>query len=332
MFDDHNVNRPRNPSALRAVCIATSFVGFLVIAACGSSGSSSPGAGSEAGATDGGGDGGRYTFTSCPSVGVTSAACTSCLETSCSEELSAVNTACAEYYACGCPIDGGGSSCSPSTSCAAALTALDDQCVSCDVCAGPISDGGGYSLTDCPAAGFAQACVSCLQTCSSTQLPAIDSACATFLSCVCPAGADASACTPSVDCELELATALVDCTSCGTPCGLTASDAGPTDAGSIEGASDVTAPPTDAGPDGTVASVEAGGPSDAASDAGDADAADAGDAAVAPGDASSDDAQADALGPQDAATGPADASPEAATPNDAESDDESEGGSGSDGG
>src|ERR1700678_14391 len=208
MFGGHNVNHGPNLSVFRASCIATSFVGILVIAACGSSGSSSPPPGREAGATDGGGDGGGYTLTNCPTDGVTSAACSSCLHTSCSTKLGAVDSACADYFACSCPLDAG-SSCTPSASCQSALTALNEQCTSCDVCEPAAPDAGGYTLTNCPALAVAPACVSCIQTSCPTDLSAVDSACASYLACACPAGADTSACTPSADCAIELAEAAV---------------------------------------------------------------------------------------------------------------------------
>src|ERR1700678_3985603 len=170
MFGGHNVNHGPNLSVFRASCIATSFVGILVIAACGSSGSSSPPPGREAGATDGGGDGGGYTLTNCPTDGVTSAACSSCLHTSCSTKLGAVDSACADYFACSCPLDAG-SSCTPSASCQSALTALNEQCTSCDVCEPAAPDAGGYTLTNCPALAVAPACVSCIQT-EPTRRPA----------------------------------------------------------------------------------------------------------------------------------------------------------------
>lgn len=325
MFYGHNVNHVPNLSVFRAPCIATSFVGILVVAACGSSGSSSsPTPGPEAGTTDSGGDGGGgYTLTNCPADGVASAACTSCLQTMCSTDLSDVNTSCADYFACGCPIDAG-SSCTPSTSCASALLALNDQCTSCDVCEPAAPDGGGYTLTNCPALAVTSACASCIQTSCPTELSAIDSACASYLACACPAGANTADCTPSADCAIELAEATVGC-SCGTECGAT-DDGGPSDAESVESGSDGAPSPTDAAADGTVAGGDAGGSFDAAVDAGERfDAAvDAGDAAVAPNDASSD-GQADALGTQDAATVTVDAGPEAAAANDAEPD-ESEGG------
>src|SRR6202041_1936948 len=100
---------------------------------------------------------------------------------SCGAELSAVNSACADYYTCLCPDGANALSCTPSASCSSALIAISDECTSCDACSGgPATDGGGYTITTCPAAGVARACVSCLQASCATELAAIDSACEGF--------------------------------------------------------------------------------------------------------------------------------------------------------
>jgi hypothetical protein len=332
------VAHQRTPSFLRWSCFAATFAGFLVVVACGSNSPSSSQEGHEAGAVEGGAraDAGAYTFTNCPSQSIASAACSSCLEKSCGTDLSDVNTACADYYACLCPSGSNVSACSPSAACTSALIAIDDNCSSCDVCATPAPDAGGYTLASCPAAaGVLQACVSCLQASCATELSAIDTACATFLDCACPTGANAAACTASDGCELQLATSLLECTACETECVAPATDGGPADAESdvsepVDSGSADTAAPGDAGPDATVTATDASPPLEAGRDGG--------DAAIAPGDSGPEagEAGADALAPADATTGGSgdavapDAGPEAAAPTDAETD-ESDDGATSDG-
>jgi hypothetical protein len=324
-----NVSPERNPSVLRWLCVTSIAAGFLVVVACGSNSPSSSQGGPDAAASDGG----AFTLTNCPSQGVASAACSSCIEKSCAADRSAVNASCADYYACLCPTGANAAACTPSAACTTALTDINDDC-SCPVCAAsPVSDGGGYSVTNCPALGVAAACVSCLQESCAAQVTSIDTSCQSLLACACPPGATPSSCTPAVTCELELYSALSACTTCNTVCGA-ATEAGSDASEPVESGSDGETP-TDAGPDATVASADGSAPLDAGFDA---EPSDGGDGAVASHDASPD-AAPDALAPAeagldasvDASAPAAEAGPEAAATGDVETE-ESDGGSAADGG
>jgi hypothetical protein len=76
--------------------------------------------------------GGGYGITNCPANPLP-AACISCINSSCSSQLSTVNSACSAYYDCVCPTNAdAGLSCVPSSDCSSTLTSAMNDCTTCD--------------------------------------------------------------------------------------------------------------------------------------------------------------------------------------------------------
>ncbi len=76
--------------------------------------------------------------------------------------------------------------------------------------------GSGYGVTHCPTAPVSDSCASCFETECASQLGAINSACGEYFACVCPVGADAEACVPSMACET--ASTANECPACTARC------------------------------------------------------------------------------------------------------------------
>jgi hypothetical protein len=79
---------------------------------------------------NGGGGGGAtsYSYTNCPAKVVLAPSCVTCLETSCSSQLSAVNTACSPYFNCVCPNGVDAATCPKAPSAALAGGSPIDPC------------------------------------------------------------------------------------------------------------------------------------------------------------------------------------------------------------
>lgn len=190
-----------------------------VVAACGSS--------TQARVSEGAGG---YTLTNCPSGSGLPAACAPCLQGSCSDTLSAINSACSDFLSCACPIGSDASACSPSTTCVSMGTSAASQCAACQSeCSGSSGEAASYTLSNCPGGGAVPAaCTSCLETSCSTQLAEINSACSAYLDCFCPAGDTSCTATTSCTAAIELSTG--ECMACDAACGAATGEAGIDDA------------------------------------------------------------------------------------------------------
>jgi hypothetical protein len=118
----------------------------LVVFACSSS--SSNGGGSSGGS-------GGYSLTNCPNEQLTlgtSAECLDCVQSKCGSEVTAVNSACASLFACGCPTGADAAAC-PSGS-------LPDGGVTpCGAAIGTVTTAGGTGFFGC-------ALTNCLAQCT----------------------------------------------------------------------------------------------------------------------------------------------------------------------
>jgi hypothetical protein len=84
------------------------------------------------GNSSGKGSGSGYSIANCPNSTLP-AACVTCLTSSCSSLVSAIDTACSDFLACACPLGEDAGVCYASTACQAAPASV--SCSSCgDVC------------------------------------------------------------------------------------------------------------------------------------------------------------------------------------------------------
>jgi hypothetical protein len=126
-----------------------------------------------------GSSGGSYSGTDCPSEGVTSGACISCLEAQCSSELTALNEGCTSSdLSCACPSGANPESCDLSSECQTA--GPDYQACIQENCAADCSTtGGGGTPEDSgsTAGGCSLSGGGACQVCEQTNCCAADVAC-----------------------------------------------------------------------------------------------------------------------------------------------------------
>ena len=91
-----------------------------------------------------GGTGAAYSVTSCPNKVGATATCNSCLEASCTSQVSAANRACADVIACNCPAGSDAAACpAQSPSCdTATVEFLGCALAKCGSACGAAADAG----------------------------------------------------------------------------------------------------------------------------------------------------------------------------------------------
>jgi hypothetical protein len=94
------------------------------------------------------------------------------------------------------------------------------------------SSGGqtdaGYGLLNCPSGQpLPSSCKTCIETMCSAPLSAVNAACGSYFSCVCPAGFDGGGCSaPATTCKTALGGLMTGCAACDSNCGGVASSGG----------------------------------------------------------------------------------------------------------
>jgi hypothetical protein len=186
--------------------------------------------------------GSSYSGTNCPSEGVTNSSCVSCIQSSCSSQLSSLNSGCnASDFNCACPSGANPSECTLSSSCQSAGPAYQ-SCVesSCSSSCGAISgsssggsgsgSGSGSSSGGSPSScavgsGASPACATCLQTNCCASLGACDANpdCSSFGNCIaaCQTNTCTDNCTTQYETGASLYNAFFSCntTNCASACG-----------------------------------------------------------------------------------------------------------------
>jgi hypothetical protein len=110
-------------------------VAVASVYACTSS-SSNPQPNLDAGEFDGG-----FSIANCPNGGVLASACASCITTSCSSQVAAVDKACASALACACPAGVDAASCTLPSACLSAIESAALQCTTCESACGIVDAG-----------------------------------------------------------------------------------------------------------------------------------------------------------------------------------------------
>ena len=93
-------------------------------------------------------DAGGFSITNCPNGGVLASACASCITTSCSSEVAAIDNACASALACACPAGVDAASCTLPSACVSAIETAALQCTTCESSCGIVDSGHDAAVPD----------------------------------------------------------------------------------------------------------------------------------------------------------------------------------------